>query len=98
MHRHGVDLSYAQYSVCGMDIRLTGWLCKNDTSDFNASQIESMVQEFQRYLHGYSVTGDFDNWSFSTDHITFLGDKTQGEHEEENYYLNVESDYDSEAS
>jgi hypothetical protein len=99
LNRHGVDLSYAQYSVAGMDIRLTGWLCKSDTSDFNASQLESLIQEFQRLLPGYSVSGDFDNWNFSTDHITFLGDRTSGQDQEETYF-NVDqiSDYDSEAS
>lgn len=100
MNRHGVDLSYAQYSVAGMDVRLTGWLCKSDTSDFNASQIETMIQEFQRYLPGYTVTGDFDNWNFSTDHITYLGDRTQGNDDEDLTILadSQVSDYDSEAS
>ena len=99
LNRHGVDLCYTQYSVAGMDIRLTGWLCKSDTSDFNASQIETMIQEFQRYLQGYSVTGDFDNWSFSTDHITYLGDRKNGEAEEETMlFVETNTDYDSEAS
>lgn len=75
LHRHGVDLTYTQYSVAGRDIRLTGYLSKLDGGKFNASQIESMIYEFQRYLMGYSVSGDFDNWSFTQDHINFLGDK-----------------------
>lgn len=87
LNRHGVDLSYAQYSVGGMDVRLTGWLCKPDQSDFNASQIEAMVQEILRYLGGYTVSGCFENWSFSSDHITYLGEKKSGdehqEHEQE---------------
>lgn len=100
LNRHGADLSYAQYSVAGMDVRLTGWLCKTDTSDFNASQIETMIQEFQRYLPGYTVSGDFDNWNFSTDHITFLGDRTSGQDQEDLTILadTQASDYDSEAS
>ncbi len=99
LNRNGVDLCYTQYSVCGMDIRLTGWLCKSDTSDFNASQIETLVQECQRYLPGYTVTGDFDNWSFSTDHITYLGDRSKGEVEEEiSLYVDMNNDYDYEAS
>jgi hypothetical protein len=100
LNRHGTDLSYTQYSVAGMDIRLTGWLCKTDCSDFNAGQIESLIQEFQRLLPGYSVSGDFDNWNFTTDHITFLGDKKKGNNEEDTSFLfeNQSSDYDSEAS
>ncbi len=99
LNRHAVDLAYAQYSVAGMDVRLTGWLCRNDNTDLNASQIETMIQEFQRYLPGYTVTGDFDNWNFSTDHISYIGDRTSG-NDEEDLTLLVEtvSDYDSEAS
>ena len=101
LNRHGVDLSYCQYSVAGMEIRLTGWLCKLDTSDFNGSQIESMIQEFMRLLPGFSIVGSLDNWSFSTDHISFLGDGNGpskgngGEEDQERYYIDY--DYDSEA-
>lgn len=78
LNRHGVDLGYAQYSVAGMDIRLTGWLCKtSDSSDFNGSMVESMIQEFLRVLPGFTVSGAFDNWSFSSDHITYLGDSEE---------------------
>ncbi len=83
LNRHGVDLSYTQYSVAGMDVRLTGRLCKYDGSDFNTAQIESIVQEFQRYLPGYTVSGDFENWNFSTNHITSLGEKGSHASEEE---------------
>jgi len=98
LNRHGVDLSYTQYSVAGMDIRLTGWMCKTDNSDFNGSQIEGMIQEFQRVLAGYSISGDFDNWNFSSDHISYLGDKKESDEEEVMLIgdFNVE-DYDSEA-
>lgn len=99
LNRHGVDLSYTQYSVAGLEIRLTGWLCKHDTTDFNIGQIEYMIQDFQRLLPGYSVQGDFDNWNFGTEHVTYIGDKTKGVDEEE--ILHVETamtDYDSEAS
>lgn len=99
LNRHHVDLAYTQYSVAGMEIRLTGWLCKHDTSEFNISQIEYLIHDFQRYLPGYSVAGDFDNWNFGTEHVTYLGDKTKGVDEEE--ILLMESnvtDYESEAS
>jgi hypothetical protein len=92
LNRHGVDLSYTQYSVTGMEIRLTGWLCKYDGSDYSATQIEGMIQEFQRVLHGYSVAGDFDNWNFSTDHISHVGKEDKDEVPA--FY----DDYESEAS
>lgn len=101
LNRHGVDLSYCQYSVAGMEVRLTGWLCKLDASNYNGSQIESMIQEFMRLLPGYSIVGSLDNWSFSTDHINFIGDGRDdshnsggGEEDQERYII----DYDSEAS
>jgi hypothetical protein len=95
LNRHGVDLSYTQYSVAGHDIRLTGWLCKTDGSDYNASQIEGMIQEFQRVLNGFSVSGDFDNWNFSTDHISQLGKEDKGGFfEEQTVYIIDESDYE----
>lgn len=79
LNRHGVDLSHAQYSVSGMDIRLTGWLSKLDGSDFSASQIEGMVHEFQRILNGFTISGDFENWNFSSDHISHVGGKEEEE-------------------
>ena len=102
LHRHGVDLQYCQYSVAGMEIRLSGWLCKHDTSDFNGTQIESMIHEFMRLLPGFTISGAFDNWSFSTDHINYLGDgrdtgHSSGSEEEQERYV-IDIDYDSEAS
>jgi hypothetical protein len=96
LNRNGVDLTYTQYSVGGMDVRLTGWLCRTDGNDFSANKVETMIQEFQRVLPGYSVTGDFDNWSFTTDHITYLGTK-EGEESGEEAAAPAE-DYESEAS
>lgn len=95
LSRHTVDLSQTQYSVSGKDIRLTGFLCKTDGSHMSANHIETMVQEFMRYLPGFYITGDFDNWSFTSDHITFLGEDDNNEvmHEEEE-----SMDLDSEAS
>lgn len=93
LNRHGVDLSNAQYSVSGMDIRLTGWLCKYDGSDFCASQIEGLVHEFQRVLDGFTISGDFENWNFSSDHISQVGGK-----EEEEEAPAFFDDYESEAS
>lgn len=93
LNRNGVDLSYTQYSVAGMDIRLTGWLCKYDGSDFSTVQIENLIHEFQRTLHGYSVSGDFENWQFTTDHISYIG---KDDDDQPAFYEDYDSD--SEAS
>jgi hypothetical protein len=98
LNRHGVDLSYAQYSVTGMEIRLTGWLCKHDSSDFNAAQIESMIMDFQRLLPGYSVCGQFDNWIFGTDHISQVGKSGEGQENSEEDGTLYPSAADPEAS
>lgn len=98
LNRHGVDLAYTQYSVAGMEIRLTGWLCKHDASDFNIGQIEYLINDFQRYLPGYSVCGEFDNWKFTTDHVSYLGDSKKTAAEEKQFIDDLNSDYDSEAS
>jgi hypothetical protein len=95
LNRHGVDLSYTQYSVAGLDIRLTGWLCKTDNSDFNSSQIEGMIHEFQRILAGYSISGDFDNWNFSSDHISHIGARDKKDEEMLTIGETVTDDYDS---
>lgn len=94
LNRHGVDLGYCQYSVAGADIRLCGWLCKHDSSDFSGTMIEGMIQEFMRVLPGFTISGAFDNWSFSSDHVTFLGEK---ETEEQGSYFEEtagEEDYE----
>lgn len=77
LSRHQVDLAYCQYSCVGMEVKLTGWLCKTDTSDFNGPQIESMIHDFHRHLNGYNIDGDFENWNFNSERISFLGDKDQ---------------------
>jgi hypothetical protein len=101
LNRHGVDLGYCQFSVGGMDIRMTGWLCKTDESDFNGSQIGSIIQELLRILPGYSVSGDFENWNFTSDYISKLGDSSNDsdskqEEEQERYDIGLE--FDPEAS
>lgn len=83
LNRHHVDLSCCQFSCCGMDVMLGGRLCKHNGSDFNAPQIQALVFDFKRYLAGYTVIGDFENWNFNSERITFLGDKIIGHDEEE---------------
>lgn len=87
LSRHATDFAYAYFSVTGLEIRLTGWLVKNDNTDFNAPQIESMLQEFKRYLPAYTVAGDFDNWKFTSNHISFIGDRALGKEGEETHQL-----------
>lgn len=77
LNRHGVDLSFCVYSCYGLEVRLSGWLCKTDGSDFNTAQIEGIINDFQRSLAGYNLFGEFDNWHFSTERITFVGDRDE---------------------
>jgi hypothetical protein len=102
LNRHSVDLSYCQFSCSGTELRLTGWLSKVDSSDFSAPMIEGMIHEFYRRLPGYTVVGDFDNWNFNSERITFLGDgqqkRGQGDSEEVTVYEINLDDYDFEAS
>ena len=75
LNRHCADLSQCQYSCSGFEIRLTGWLCKTDGSEYHPYQIESIIQDFQRKLKGYLIQGDLDNWSFSSERIKYLVEK-----------------------
>jgi hypothetical protein len=95
LNRHLVDLAYCQYSCCGMDVKLSGWLCKVDGSDFIGPQIESIVKEFNRLLPGYTISGDFDNWSFNSERISFVGERGShgsGDQELENTVYEIDLD------
>lgn len=100
--RHQTDFSYCQYSCCGMEVRLTGWLVKTDGTDFNGPQIEAIIFDFHRHLPGYTVMGEFENWNFNSERISFIGDKNAsgdgGEDEEEQVYIIDLDDYDFDAS
>jgi hypothetical protein len=98
LNRHGADLSYTQYSVAGKDVRLTGWLCKIDSSEFSAGQIETMVLEFRRILPGYSISGECDNWNFAVDHVTYLGNRSGKDEDERILFMETTTEFDSEAS
>lgn len=102
LNRNGVDLSYCQYSVAGYEIRLTGWLCKTDGADFNAGQVEGMIQDFKKHLQGFYIAGDLENWTFTSEYISFIGDKEGrvdggGGGEEQVWEIDLD-DYDFEAS
>ncbi len=97
LNRNGVDLCYCQYSVGGSEVRLTGWVCRTDGSEFHTTHIDAIIIDFQNTLPGHNLTGDCDNWSFTTDHITRVGEKK--EKTEDNMGFNSEDDdYDFEAS
>lgn len=88
--RHGTDLSYCTYSCSGSEVRLTGSLVKTDGSDFSVHQVETIIQDFMRHMNGFSIHGDMDNWNFTQDHITYLGNgggngeaHSQNSHQEE---------------
>ncbi|HXH30463.1 MAG TPA: hypothetical protein VNJ01_06605 [Bacteriovoracaceae bacterium] len=83
LNRYHVDLSHCQYSVSGRDIRMTGWLFKTDGSDFNGQQLESMIQDFQQALSGFSVNGSLENWNFSSDHISAVSKNKDKEESEQ---------------
>jgi len=95
LNQHGVDLAFCQYSCTGMEVRLTGWLARYDGSNFNAQQVEGLVYDIQRHLSGFTIVGDMDNWSFTTDHITFLGEKSGSN---QAYSFEDEDDYESEVA
>jgi hypothetical protein len=99
LNKHGVDLGYCQYSCCGMNIMLGGWLCKHDGSDFNGAQIQAMIVDFQRVLQGFTISGDFDNWQFNSESISFIGDKkedsdTSRDSEEDAERYEISEDYE----
>src|SRR4051812_8117739 len=75
--RHNVDLSRCNYNCSGYEIRLYGRLMKNGGGDFHPTQIENMIQDFKKAVRGITVYGDLENWSFSSDHVSFLGAKGQ---------------------
>ena len=57
-------------------------LTTNKISPINGPQIQALLFDFKRYLPGHSVIGDFENWNFNSERITFLGDKESGNEEE----------------
>ena len=75
LNRNGVDLGYCQYSCVGTEIVLTGWLCKHDGSEFNGPQVQALIHDIGRYLQGFSIRGDLDNWSFTSEKISYVGEK-----------------------
>lgn len=79
-----------------MEVRLTGWLCRTNGSDYNGPQIEAMIQDFERQLPGYRVFGDLENWNFTSERITYIGEKdgskvrSSGEEGPDEHHQNVD--------
>jgi len=101
LNRNGVDLSYCQFTCYGNEVRLTGWLCKTDGSDFTGPLIEAIIHDFKKCLPGFMIYGDFENWNFNSDRIQYVGERKQnadGEVLEQEVYEIDLDDYDFEAS
>ena len=101
LNRHSVDLSYCQFACYGHEVRLTGWLVRTDNIDFTGQQIEAMIYDFRKALPGFMVAGDLDNWHFTSEHISYLGDrehKNGGAEEIVTVYEIDLDDFDFEAS
>lgn len=102
LNRHGVDLSYCQYICSQYEVRLYGELYKIDGSDYNANEIEYMIQDFRKVLSGINVFGELENWHFNSDQIQYVGNKTGhangGSDKEAEVYVIDLDDYDFEAS
>lgn len=79
LNRFGVDLTHCQYTVAGREVRLTGWLLKVDGSDFNANEVEYLIQELGSILRGFMVCGDMENWRFSSDSLQAVGENQNQE-------------------
>lgn len=103
LNRHGVDLSHCQYSCSPYEVRMYGKLLKIDGSEYNANEIEYMIQDFKKQLNGINVMGELENWRFTSDQISYVGVKhatgsVGGEdHDSEVYVIDLD-DYDFEAS
>lgn len=100
--KHGVDLSECQYSCSSSELRINGYLQKNDRSEFHSQEIEALVIDFQRHLPGFYISGECENWKFSTDHINHVGGKEnhqlkRGSHELEQhtYYIDLDDREDA---
>lgn len=104
LNRHHVDLSYCHLFCSSRDVLLSGWLCKTDGTDFTGPQVYTLIEDFQRTLSGYSITGEFENWNFNTERITYLGERHHRsfgmDQDQEIYEINIEDfdDFDKEAS
>jgi hypothetical protein len=66
MARHSVDTSLMSFQTYGHEVAITGILWHTDNSDFNAHQLEALIQDFQQTLPDYSLRGDTENWSFTS--------------------------------
>jgi hypothetical protein len=94
LNKFHVDLTQCSYSVGGREIRLSGFLRRIDSTEFMTMHIEGMIQEFMRRMPSYHINGEFENWRFTTEHITNL----KKDDDKKNLGLDLEEDYGSEAS
>jgi hypothetical protein len=64
--RHSVDTTLVTFQTHGFEVSVGGILWHNDDSDFNAHQLEALIQDFQLTLPTYTLRGETENWSFSS--------------------------------
>ena len=73
--RNGVDLTECKYNVSGSEVHLSGWLCKTTGAEFTGLQVESLVMDLLRSMHGYTIQGEMENWKFNSQQIRYLADR-----------------------
>lgn len=64
--RHSVDTTLVSFQTYGREVNITGILWHNDNSDFNAHQLDALIQDFQLTLPDYTIRGETENWSFTS--------------------------------
>jgi|GEM_PF-1268953 len=64
--RHSVDTTLLSFQTYGHEVNVSGILWHNDNSDFNAHQLDALIQDFQLTLPDYTIRGETENWSFTS--------------------------------
>ena len=64
--RHSVDTSLLIFQTHGYEVTVSGILWHNNNSDFNAHQLDALIQDFQLTLPAYTLRGETENWSFTS--------------------------------
>ena len=64
--RHSVDTTLVNFQTHGFEVTVGGILWHNDNSDFNAHQLDALIQDFQLTLPTYTLRGETENWTFTS--------------------------------
>ena len=65
LSRHHVDMSQVSYTCIGGRVLLSGFLTKTSGGEFNASGIESMLQEFRKIKGVADIGSELGNWDIN---------------------------------